>query len=117
MQPAARQVISKARMVNVPKRVAPKLPPRNPNRGERKGPLVIGGSPGGSPTKETATSPDEPASPPALTEDPVNGVEKRMDVISLEDNEEPERPGMWAKVQEARRSQERESVQMPGGFD
>lgn len=126
IQPASRQVISKARMVNVPKRIPPKLPPRNPNRGERKGPLVIGGSPTGSvsPTKEGFSSPglgSEVESPPALTEDSVNGVEKRMDEINLEDNEEPERPDMWAKVQEARRSQEqakRESVHnMPGGFD
>lgn len=126
VQPASRQVISKARMVNVPKRIPPKLPPRNPNRGERKGPVVIGGSPSESPIKEDTdlASPNELASPPVLDEDAVDGVEKRMDGISLEDNEEPEleRPDMWAKVQEARKSQEeqdkkRESVQMPGGFD
>lgn len=42
IQPASPQVISKARLVNVPKRVPPKLPPRNPNR---SGPLVIDASP------------------------------------------------------------------------
>lgn len=37
------QFISRARLVEVPKRIAPKLPPRNPNR---RGPLVINGESG-----------------------------------------------------------------------
>jgi len=126
VQPASRQVISKARMVTVPKRVPPKLPPRNPNRGDHKGPLVIGGSPNGSPTKEGATSPGlsdhikEVAFPSALADDPVDGVGRSMDEISLEDDEALERPDMWAKVQEAKHVHEeeaRQGVQMPGGFN
>ena len=126
VQPASRQVISKARMVTVPKRVPPKLPPRNPNRGDHKGPLVIGGSPNGSPTKEGATSPGlsdhikEVAFPSALADDPVDGVGRSMDEISLEDDEALERPDMWAKVQEVKHVHEeeaRQGVQMPGGFN
>merc|ERR1712072_993681 len=42
VQPASPKMISKARIVDVPKRLPPKLPPRNPNRGS--GPLVIDAS-------------------------------------------------------------------------
>lgn len=45
-QAAAPQVISRARLVTVPRRLPPKLPPRNPIRDRRK-PLVIGAAAGG----------------------------------------------------------------------
>lgn len=64
VQPTASKVLSKARLVNVPKRVAPKLPPRNPGRNL---PVVVGATPVSrtpSPTKSaaSATSPAEEVS-------------------------------------------------------
>ncbi|KAI7284954.1 DUF500-domain-containing protein [Hortaea werneckii] len=73
VQPASPKMISKARIVNVPKRLPPKLPPRNPNRGS--GPLVIDASPKtSSPEDDDEESSVEsgresnPASPPAHEE-------------------------------------------------
>ncbi|KAK4627385.1 SH3 domain-containing YSC84-like protein 1 [Fulvia fulva] len=51
------QVISKARIVEVPKRLPPKLPPRNPGR---RGPVVVDASPTNA-SPERATSTDLPA--------------------------------------------------------
>ena len=56
------QVVSKARLVTVQKRAPPALPPRNPGRGARKGPLVINAEASGSPTRDTATATSSPVS-------------------------------------------------------
>ena len=56
VQPKTSQVLSKARLVTVPKRVAPKLPPRNPGR---NGPIVVNASPVSrtpSPAKSAASA-------------------------------------------------------------
>lgn len=90
---------NKPRLVSVPKRLPPKLPARNPNRGS--GPLVIDASPEtvGTPDDENAASPaDEVAShgrSSASSPEPVaeNGIDvdavaAKVDHIQLEDNEE-----------------------------
>lgn len=143
-QPASQQKISKARLVTVPKRVAPKLPPRNPNRGG-KGPLVINGSPTGSTTEDMEASPNTSdresdkgsrrsrrassiTSPPSSTANTeVDSVKKGMDQIKLDDNEaeedEIEKRNPWAQAHQRRKSQEEEEKtkqgreSMPGGFD
>jgi hypothetical protein len=141
MQPTSPQMISKARIVNVPKRVPPKLPPRNPNR---NGPLVIDSSPKLA-DEEVGTTPvesKEEEEKPALStrtsleekqEKPVqplleeaDGLEKKMDEVKLDDEEEEEEEGEvpmsnpWAKAEEARNKTTRESLdssKMPGGFE
>lgn len=143
IQPATQQKISKARLVTVAKRVPPKLPPRNPNRGG-KGPLVINGSPTGSTTEDMEASPTTSdresdkgsrtsrrassiTSPPSSTANiETDPLKNGMDEIKLDDAEEEEieKRNPWAQVQERRKSEEdkdekskvgRES--MPGGFD
>lgn len=137
-QPASPQVISKARLVTVPKRIPPKLPPRNPNR---KGPLVIDASPtessdagtGMSPTsEETAESRNDShfhPSPVKERQDPVNihvdpikedveTAQEKMDNVHLDEEEEEVRDP-WAKVEETKRNSRRmsnESREMPGSF-
>lgn len=142
VQPVSPRVISKARLVTVPKRAPPILPPRNPNR---SGPLVIDASPKTtsaeeqteSPVdnKEAVASPSFPAPIEVAHEDVENvtdddkvasvaGASEDMDEIKLEDHEakevdhvksddeEEDVRNPWAKVAEIR---QRES--MPGGFD
>lgn len=139
IQPATQQKISKARLVTVAKRTAPKLPPRNPNR-NGKGPLVIGGSPTGSTADDMETSPatsDKESGrlsskgsrrASSTTSPPLSAanadVSKGMEEIKLTDNdledEEIEQRNPWAKVQEKRKSEEEKRTgreSMPGGFD
>ena len=140
IQPATQQKISKARLVTVAKRTAPKLPPRNPNRGG-KGPLIIGGSPTGSTADDMETSPatsdkesgrlSSRASRRAsstTTSPPLSAanadVAKGMEEIKLTDNdvedEEIAQRNPWAKVQETRKSEEEKRTgreSMPGGFE
>lgn len=110
VQPASPTVISKARLVTVPKRVPPVLPPRNPNR---SGPLVIDASPKVADSGEQTVSPVDPRPEEPAPERPVDVDEatEKMDNVKLEDEEEA-MPNPWAKVEERR---QRES--MPGGFD
>lgn len=139
IQPATQQKISKARLVTVAKRTAPKLPPRNPNR-NGKGPLVIGGSPTGSTVDDMETSPatsdkesgrlsskgsrraSSTTSPPLSAAN--TDVSKGMEEIKLTDkdleDEEIEQRNPWAQVQEKRKSEEEKRTgreSMPGGFD
>lgn len=61
----APQVITRAKLVSVPKRVPPRLPPRNPNRSGE--PLIINADPGASPTIGTDSSTMSPSSPKNLS--------------------------------------------------
>lgn len=91
--PAAAQVISKARLVTVPKREPPKLPARNPIRAG--GPVVLDASPQDA-TPGAAESVDSE----------VDAAEGKLHTVRLEDNEEDDeeeefhRPDPWAKVEE-----------------
>jgi hypothetical protein len=139
IQPATQQKISKARLVTVAKRTAPKLPPRNPNRAGR-GPLVIDASPIGSTAEDMEASPatsdkesgrvsskgsrraSSTTSPPLSAAN--TDVAKGMEEIKLTDNdledEEIEQRNPWAQVQEKRKSEEEKRTgreSMPGGFD
>ena len=132
-QPASPQVLSKVRLVNVPKRgPPPMLPPRNP---QRSGPLVIDASPAAATSPNEASSPALEAKPETgvattagasrdthtdtekTTGDEVSAVQARMDDVKLDDEEEDEHmPNPWARVEEARK-RESSSSPMPGGFD
>ena len=129
IQPVSQQNISKARLVTVAKRVAPKLPPRNPNRGG-KGPMVIDASPSGSPREPSPATSDRLSSrasrrslsPPSSTAH--GGLAKGMEDIKLDDEEdEIDQRNPWAKVQQQRKSEEAEREikkgreSMPGGFE
>ncbi|KAI7221352.1 DUF500-domain-containing protein [Hortaea werneckii] len=141
VQPASPKMISKARIVNVPKRLPPKLPPRNPNRGS--GPLVIDASP-----KTSSPEDDDEeasvksgrdsnlASPPAHEEasatrhssekvDEVKQVDgqddarrsrsespSKMDDVKLDDDDDDE-PEMSNPLAKAQEARKRES--MPSG--
>ncbi|TKA80707.1 hypothetical protein B0A55_03700 [Friedmanniomyces simplex] len=143
-QPASPQVLSRVRVVNVPKRGPPPvLPPRNP---QRTGPLVVDASPvgatgreAGSPTLEREAEAevggtsgsvraeqgrDSVAEGEGLGDDGVRKVREGMDDVRLDDadddqeeEEEEERmPNPWAKVEEARKRESGSSSPMPGGW-
>lgn len=145
IQPTSPTAISKARLVTVPKRVAPKLPPRNPNR---SGPLIIDASPvttetteqldtptavspiattlgPSSPTKTSpvtvrSTSPDPSPSPATETrkDQGIEDLKAGMDDIKLDDEEDEAMPNPWAKIEEDRKRRSLEtSSPMPGGFE
>ncbi|KAI7629241.1 DUF500-domain-containing protein, partial [Hortaea werneckii] len=142
VQPASPKMISKARIVNVPKRLPPKLPPRNPNRGS--GPLVIDASPKtSSPEDDDEESSvksgreSNPAYPPAHEEasasrhssEKVDGVKQidgqddarrsrsespsKMDDVRLDDDDDDEEPEMSNPLAKAQEARKRES--MPSG--
>ena len=120
VQPAAAsQVISKARIVNVPKRVAPKLPARNPNR---SGPVVVDASPKDDSNEETFDdqSKHDSALEVGVEKDgQAEQIKEKMDEVRLDDDENDEtmRPNPWAKVKETKkREAEEASTNMPGGF-
>jgi len=128
IQPVSQQNISKARLVTVAKRLPPKLPPRNPNRGGR-GPIVIGGSPTGSDRAASPATSDRISSrashrsisPPSTAH---GSIAKGLEDIKLDDEEEDiDQRNPWAKVQERRKSEEAEVERkkgresMPGGFE
>ena len=131
IQPASPQVISKARLVTVPKRVPPKLPPRNPNR---NGPLVIDASPKGlRPSEDGEHSAVSAPSPVVLEHNaaaqsqagaektehertPVSPLSEKIEssrIVDEEEDAELSKRNPWAQVEEARK---REST-MPGGFE
>lgn len=75
--PAAPSIISKARLVTIPKRIPPALPPRNPHRSSTPVPTIADPSPNISTphptTQDQATDPRSPSPPPAsnaLTPEP-----------------------------------------------
>ncbi|KAK5132172.1 hypothetical protein LTR08_000329 [Meristemomyces frigidus] len=135
VQPVSPLAISKVRLVTVPKRAPPILPPRNPNRSS--GPLVIDASPRSAITEEQPQSLAESRhdSAPFLHSEPeqhsdlttnkptgLDGAVDQLNEVQLEDekleqadevdDEEDEMPDPWKKIEAAR---QRES--MPGGFD
>jgi hypothetical protein len=137
IQPASPKVISKARLVDVPRRLPPSLPPRNPNRSG--GPVVIDASPKGA-TADHASSTDalpvdaetEVKHDPAHEavgdkQDDVDAVNDKMVDVRLDDDaddedDEPVRANPWAKVEEARKEHEQHESEvqkdtaMPGSF-
>ena len=121
VQPSgAAQVISKARIVNVPKRVPPILPARNPNR---SGPVVIDASPKNSSNDETFSTESKHDSAHEVSTDKdadEKSLTKTMDNVKLngdDEDEESMRPNPWAKVEETKkREAEQASTDMPGTF-
>lgn len=119
---SAPQFISRARLVEVPKRVTPKLPPRNPNRG--KGPVVINAESGA----ERPSSTDIPSSP----ESPLKANKPDWSAPSSPKKEElsvegaglgdpspspGEERNPWGQIMERhRRNESKDSFDMPGAF-
>lgn len=104
---SAAQVISKAKIVNVPKRIPPKLPARNPNR---SGPIVVDASPKDSSDGETFSTEakHDSAHEVGIEKDAsVDLINEKMDDVRLADDadDEDERPSPWAKVEEARKQE------------
>lgn len=127
IQPASPQVISKVRLVDVPRRLPPKLPARNPNR---SGPMVIDASPKEGTTEESdADSKHDSAHGPTVEtkQDGPDLVNDQMQNVRLADDdddsdEEMNRPNPWTKIDELRERQEEETekqttaTSMPGSF-
>ena len=123
VQPASPQVISRARLVDVPKRVPPKLPPRNPNR---SGPLVVDASPKNASAEDVASfeSKHDSAHEPTADKDVhVDQASNKMENVRLDDDADDEddeviRPNPWAQVEETRKREAEQSptMQVPGGF-
>jgi len=123
---AAPQFISRARLVEVPKRVAPKLPPRNP----RRSPLIINAEPGAERLSETGS---EPASPPSqsptwssktATSPPSSRPDLERSYSSKDELSErfedvdmspEEKKNPWGAII-ARHNGSQESVDIPGAF-
>ncbi|KAG9533028.1 DUF500-domain-containing protein, partial [Aureobasidium melanogenum] len=115
----APQFISRARLVEVPKRIAPKLPPRNPNRGN--GPVVIGAEPG-TPRPSSAEF-SSPAESPLKTNKPdwsAPASPNKLDADSPGFDPTPspgEERNPWGQILEQhRRNESKESLDMPGTF-
>ena len=118
VQPASPQVISRARLVDVPKRIPPKLPPRNPNR---SGPIIIDASPKDPSTEWAASNEsmhDSAHEPMAGNDDDVNQVKDKTETTRLDDDEDDEvmKTNPWAKVEETRKLEAEQVSTMPGGF-
>jgi hypothetical protein len=116
----AAQVISKARLVDVPKRIPPKLPERNPNR---SGPVVVDASPKDEAFHDTSkhnSTHDMGGEKDTQTDD----LKQKMDDVRLDDDADDEddelRPNPWAKVEETRKREAEElspaSPTIPGAF-
>lgn len=102
-KPTPAQVISKARLVNVPKREPPKLPPRNPNR---SGPIIVG-----APSKDASADDESVESKHDSAHETSNGkdtdaLEKKLDDVKIDDSSDNEdiRPDPWAKVEAIKQS-------------
>jgi hypothetical protein len=122
VQPAgAAQVISKARLVDVPKRIPPKLPARNPNR---SGPVVVDASPKDSSNDEAfddKSKHDSAHDVGGEKDTQTDVLKQKMDDVRLDDDEDEEmRPNPWAKVEETRKREAEEaspaSPTVPGAF-
>lgn len=116
----APQFISRARLVEVPKRITPKLPPRNPNRG--KGPVVINAEPGAQrPSSTELSSPEES---PLKTNKPDWSAPSSPNKLSAESpgvGDPSPSPGEernpWGHILEQhRRNESKDSLDMPGAF-
>ncbi|KAK4503613.1 hypothetical protein PRZ48_004528 [Zasmidium cellare] len=127
VQPA-QQVISRAKLVDVPKRIPPKLPPRNPGRNVNA-PVVVDASPkeGTSPERPISAEPEVKAvEEPEVTPAPIQLVDEekseektekgekaaeptvadKLEDIKLDDDEDEDEKGRadpWAKVEEAKK--------------
>lgn len=74
---AAPQFISRARLVEVPKRVPPKLPPRNPNR---RGTIVINAEGGAErSSEETGSATSQATSPTSPSKTPTSPMSSRAE--------------------------------------
>ena len=124
VQPAATaQVISKARIVEMPKRMPPKLPARNPNR---SGPIVVDASPRDSSNDESfgngVKKGDLAHEGPTKTDVDTEQIKDNLDEVRLDNDVEDEdelRPNPWAKVEESRKLEAEPTspvVHVPGGF-
>ncbi|KAI4731778.1 DUF500-domain-containing protein [Aureobasidium sp. EXF-10728] len=117
----APQFISRARLVEVPKRITPKLPPRNPNRG--KGPVIINAESGAQRPSSTELSSSEesplktnkpdwsaPSSPNKLGADVSPGFADPSPSPGEERNP-------WGHIlAEHKRNESKDSLDMPGTF-
>ncbi|KAK0888093.1 hypothetical protein LTR02_016621 [Friedmanniomyces endolithicus] len=131
-QPASPQVVSKVRLVNVPRRGPPPvLPPRNP---QRAGPVVVDASPAAatapeveSPAIETKSEMGDPLRAehgrvPVVQDkaegsrDDVLKVQDSLDDVKLDDDEDEHMANPWARVEEARKRESQNSSPMPGGW-
>lgn len=113
-QPAAAQVISRAKLVTVPKREPPKLPPRNPNR---SGPVLVSASPKpeatedaaveSKPTDEVSVDSKHDSAHEAATEKEadIDAGAKKDEETKVDDSSDDEssRRDPWAKVEETKR--------------
>ena len=118
------QFISRARLVEVPKRITPKLPPRNPNRS--RGPLVINAEPGAERFSENGSASSRAASPDSSAKTATSPLSSRPDwerslssKDELSENFEDVEPSPgevrnpWGNII-GRHSHE--SIDMPGAF-
>ncbi|KAK4986699.1 hypothetical protein LTR50_005144 [Elasticomyces elasticus] len=127
---SAPKVISaaSARLVTVPKRVTPRLPPRNPNRS--RGPLVINADQNGSSDADSTKSPVSPTeqadSGTLSSVSPTearNPLDRHFSDVSLDDEEETSarweklmpNPNTTAQAAEGRKNSS-DSMEMPGAF-
>ncbi|EME82990.1 uncharacterized protein MYCFIDRAFT_153688 [Pseudocercospora fijiensis CIRAD86] len=129
VQPVTSQVVSRARLVNVPKRLPPKLPPRNPSRNSEQ--VQVDAS--ASPTKDDFSSVErgsiDNAQPEKETVMDSMGAEKhsgtaaaaqQLQEVKLDDNDDDLRANASDKVDDARKQERQDSEnkeKMPGGFD
>lgn len=118
IQSASPQVISKARLVDVPKRVPPRLPPRHHHR---SGPIVIDASPKDTPAEDTVSvdSKHDSAHESSTQKDiQVEQAKERIRDDHLDDEEDAEmmKTNPWAKVEETRKRESEQLPTMPGGF-
>ena len=117
-QPATSQVISKARLVTVPKRIPPKLPPRNPNRSY--GPVMVDASTNDASAEDESSESrhDSALEPSSMEKDVDTDVAKpKMEEVRLDDDDyEVLRPDPWAKVEETKQREAQAVSTMPGGF-
>lgn len=123
---ASPQFITKARMVQVPKREPPKLPPRNPNR---QGPMIIGGdraSEDGGSVKSLEQHSGGLEAPPAMERAPSSNdiinsfedVDIGSDRTPMETpGETPEERNPWGTIiAKHNDNASKESLQVPGAF-
>lgn len=118
VQPAQTQAISKARIVEVPKRLPPKLPPRNPSR---NGLLASSASPTDA-SSDKSTSLELPRQEHAASEaGKTTSIElpqeerstyqvvEKLETIKLDSDDE-------GAHKQQRRSDDKEDAKMPGAF-
>jgi hypothetical protein len=117
----APKFISRARLVEVPKRVTPRLPPRNPNR---SGPVLITAETGAQ-QGPSSTDPSSPEESPLNTNKPEWSLPASPDKLGGADGStvgDPspspgEERSPWDKILEQhQRNESKDSLDMPGSF-